>query len=540
MGIRKQLLSTVLTVSMISALLTGCAGTADIASLAEQVPQETVTEEDKAATEEEQEVAGQNTLAIMAKGYTGLTNLTTENNEDGTYRYEDMTEDGDTIIINMCAPAKPLGDESLEDYATAFVQDEVKPESTVTVISQDDDLTQALTYSVYKVNWEWGSNEDTQWGTGVVVLTDLFNYYYGYSCGADFYEDNEEFYEEELKSIELVDLSELSDTADTEDIRGKLSLGNDENTNEESDEVELLDDEDDIASADPNKEKTPDAEISRGMEITKKDVTAADIAGYWKYDAYDEMYLVLYDKGTYETYDLKTDDLLSEGTFELKGSELAMTEKGAKEAEKLEVLGSMRIMDSDGDTLSPYVPVKQTAADVSDSSNVTRKYGSYDGFYEDQGDGTYKFKSRSKGVFIRFPSWFSAGEGADYVYATDDNTVFVTGRNVTDEYYSYPGSDEQFVKDIGAQYLVEDFANFFGYYENCADTKFSYGDTANTMGVFSANLWNSYCDEYCATKLFVSPFNDGTSEIMLINSFYGYGDSYARSNMMETRVGGYR
>ncbi|MCR4741131.1 MAG: hypothetical protein K5886_12840 [Lachnospiraceae bacterium] len=542
MKIRNKFLASILTASMFTGLLSGCAGVTDLAAVDPNAVTEAeseVSDADAEQAEAEMELASQNTLAIKAMGYSGLTNLRNDNNEDGSYFYEDMTEDGLTIITNMCAPSKGPGDESVEEFVSAFVTESVKEGCTVTGAAAYDELVNEISYPVYRVDWEWGSNEDTTWGTGVVIPTDTFNYYYGYSCPADFYEDNEGFYNEELKNVELIELEESAeDASETSDVglRASLSLGNNENTGEESDEVEAEVFED--AAEDPEAEKKPGGELVRGYDPAENTVEVKDLVGYWKYDAYDEMYLAIYDSGSYETYDMKTDDLQTEGKYELNGTQLELKEKGGDDTEILTVLGTKRLMDSEGDTLSPYVPVKPTAADASDSSDVTRRYGSYDGYYEEQSDGSYKLKSPSKGVYVKFPSWYDSGEGDDYVWASDGNNALITGRNVTDEYYSYPGTDEEFIREIGSLYLATDFYEFFGSYDGVGDATFRWGSDSTTVGTLSANIWNDWNDLSCCTKLFVSNFKDGSCEIMIINSFYNYGDNYSKENMKAMTVGG--
>ncbi len=318
--------------------------------------------------------------------------------------------------------------------------------------------------------------------------------------------------------------------------RESLSLGNEENTGEESEAVSDINDYGPDA-ADAGKEKKPE-ELVRGAASEKKAFTADDVAGYWKYDAYDEMYIAIYDSGSYETYDMKTDDLLTEGKFEINGDQLEMTEKGETTPQILTILGLQRLKDDEGDTLSPYIPVKQTSADAADSSEVTRRYGYYDGYYKDLGDGTYQLKSPSKGVYIKFPSWCNSGEGDDYVWASDGNMAYATGRNVTDEYYSYPGTDEDFIKDIGAYYLEADFNDYFGPTDGAADVTFRWGDGGTNIScMLSENLWNDWSDVWCTAKLFVSGFDDGTYEVMIINTFYGYGDSYSKDIARQMKVG---
>ena len=38
--------------------------------------------------------------------FTNMQNLRTENNEDGTYRYEDFTQDGQILIVNTAEPTR--------------------------------------------------------------------------------------------------------------------------------------------------------------------------------------------------------------------------------------------------------------------------------------------------------------------------------------------------------------------------------------------------------------------------------------------------
>ncbi|MCR4655302.1 MAG: hypothetical protein K5770_03620 [Lachnospiraceae bacterium] len=552
MKIRNRFLASILTASMLASMLTGCAATPDIAAPAEPAAEqaaetetetETVTEsevsEDEQAAAAEAETAAQNMLAIAAKGYTGLTNLVNKNNDDGSYYYEDMTEDGDTIITNMCAPAKDPGDDGVEAYVKSFVEEAVKEGCEVNEVSLYEELSADLSYPAYRVNWEWGSNEDTRWGTGVVIPTDTFTYYYGYSCPADFYEDNEAFYDEELKGIELISIEDVSADSSEQAVsidRAALSLGNDENKGEESEEIEP-EAADIAADASGSEKKQSDDELTRDFKPAETAVTAKDLAGYWKYDAYDEMYLAIYDSGSYETYDMKTDDLLTEGKYEINGSQLEMTEKGADSAEILTILGPLRLKDNEGDTLSPYIPVKPTTANTSDSSEVNRRYGEYDAYYEEQSDGRYKLRSPSKGVYLVFPSWYNSGEADDYLWASDGDIACVTARNVTDEYYSFAGTDEEFLRKVGSHYLVQDFFDIYGENDGIADSKYTWGNDNGTVATITANMWNDWYDVNVCTKLFVSGFNDGTCEIMIINSFYGYGDNSSKENMKAMAAG---
>lgn len=158
-----------------------------------------------------------NYLALKGPSYTGLTNLTKENNEDGSYYYQDMTEDALTVITNMSSRNSQRDGQDPDAYAENFVCAVVDDTDSAKIISSknDETVSESTTYPSYRVYWESGSNEDTRQNAGVVVLTDNFTYYYGFGCPIDFYEDSADFYENELDSVELIDLADLDATSES-------------------------------------------------------------------------------------------------------------------------------------------------------------------------------------------------------------------------------------------------------------------------------------------------------------------------------------
>ena len=164
----------------------------------------------KAEDDEEasHEIDMKNFFTIKAPGYTQLENIKTENNFDGTYYYEDMTSDGLTIITNMSAQTTIRDAQKPDAYAINFVCEYVDNDAIVTDCVQDEKLTEKMVYPVYKITWEKGSNEDSRQAVGVVIKTDLYTYYFGYSCPLDYFEDNADFYNEELDGIEWLELEE--------------------------------------------------------------------------------------------------------------------------------------------------------------------------------------------------------------------------------------------------------------------------------------------------------------------------------------------
>lgn len=210
--------STIISVMLVTAGVCGCGDTT--AGIEESVDMDDpnegkgdlITDEEQFAGEEEPAV---NELALKGPLYTGITNLSTLNNEDGTYIYEDMTEDGLTVIRNMCSHNLQRDGQDPDAYAENYVCAVVDETDSAKIIDSADDetLSASLTYPAYRIYWESGSNEDTRKYVGVVVLTDNFTYYYGYGCPIDYYEENAAFYESELDSIKLINLKDF-DSAD--------------------------------------------------------------------------------------------------------------------------------------------------------------------------------------------------------------------------------------------------------------------------------------------------------------------------------------
>ncbi len=167
-------------------------------------------------------------LALRGPSYTGLTQLDKVNNDDGSYTYRDMTEDGLTVITNMRYPNSQRDGQDPDAYAENIVCAVVDDTDSAKIISSKDDVVSSehLSYPSYRVYWESGSNEDSRQSVGVVVLTDKFTFYYGYGCPVDYYEENVASYESDLDSIEWTDLSDLDagrssgDTAGTEESDG--------------------------------------------------------------------------------------------------------------------------------------------------------------------------------------------------------------------------------------------------------------------------------------------------------------------------------
>ncbi|MCR5302346.1 MAG: hypothetical protein K6E49_07875 [Lachnospiraceae bacterium] len=188
-----------------------------------------ITDEDQSADSDTETVV--NELALRGPSYTGLSELYSLNNEDGTYIYQDMTEDTLTVITNMCSRDSRRDGQDPDAYAENYVCAVVDDTASARIISskEDEAVSASTKYPSYRVYWESGANEDTKQNVGVVVLADNFTFYYGYGCPIDYYEENADFYESELGSVELIDLANLGskDSADAGESSGEDAGGYD-------------------------------------------------------------------------------------------------------------------------------------------------------------------------------------------------------------------------------------------------------------------------------------------------------------------------
>lgn len=128
--------------------------------------------------------------------FTNMETLQSENYEDGTYYYADVTEDGLTIVVNTVLPHDFVDDaQTLEDYLidcalTLGATDTYLLET----VEENNVYTENMSYPVYIVTYTAGENEDTREWTVFVMDTDSYTYLYGFGTTLDWADD-------EMKSI---------------------------------------------------------------------------------------------------------------------------------------------------------------------------------------------------------------------------------------------------------------------------------------------------------------------------------------------------
>ena len=174
-------LSRSLAAALMLALLAGCGqaqpGT-DVNGSSSSVgqPNPSVSDSSDGST-------GGQTVPVLMGGalhFTGMESVTAENYPDGTYFYQDVTQDGQTDVFNVCQPNRITDGVDEDDYLCAAAR-ALDPEASTAYqlgdVVQDPDDSQALSYPVYRITFTTGANEDQRDWTVLALNADSHTYF---------------------------------------------------------------------------------------------------------------------------------------------------------------------------------------------------------------------------------------------------------------------------------------------------------------------------------------------------------------------------
>lgn len=156
------------------------------------------------------DVIPQDSIPVLMGGalpFTNMQNLLSENHDDGTYRYEDITEDGQLLVVNTAEQSCFVPDvQELDDYLTACALS-LSDAGTYELLSveEHEEYSKNLSYPVYIVTYTAGENEDTREWTVFVMDTDICTYLYGFCAPPDAAADMGETYQNIFSQLYLSD-----------------------------------------------------------------------------------------------------------------------------------------------------------------------------------------------------------------------------------------------------------------------------------------------------------------------------------------------
>ena len=146
-------------------------------------------------------------LMSDALPFTNMETLQSENHEDGTYYYADVTEDGQTIVVNTVLPHDLMDDaQTLEDYLTGCALDLGETDTyRLQTVEENDAYTGQMSYPVYIVTYTAGRNEDAREWTVFAMDTDRYTYLYGFCSTLDAADDMKSIYQDIFAGLYLSD-----------------------------------------------------------------------------------------------------------------------------------------------------------------------------------------------------------------------------------------------------------------------------------------------------------------------------------------------
>ena len=154
-----------------------------------------------------------NSMVFMnGANFTGMTVERNDTFEDGTYWYEDRTEDKMISIVNRCVPMEPAWMEEVLDPVEEIeriVHDTVSAEAYDFWGEAGGDQTSVKNgFPTYYGQWSIGGNEDTHRYDGIIVLTDHYAYLYYFSIPGDDYEEMADTFRDIMQRLQLEEVKE--------------------------------------------------------------------------------------------------------------------------------------------------------------------------------------------------------------------------------------------------------------------------------------------------------------------------------------------
>ena len=156
------------------------------------------------------DVISQGDIPVLMDGalpFINMQNLLSENHEDGTYHYEDITEDGQLLVVNVAEQSCFVPDvQELDDYLTACALS-LSDADTYELLSaeENEEYSKNVSYPVYIVTYTACENEDTRKWSVFVMDTDICTYLYGFCASPDVVADMDETYQNIFSKLYLSD-----------------------------------------------------------------------------------------------------------------------------------------------------------------------------------------------------------------------------------------------------------------------------------------------------------------------------------------------
>ena len=197
-----------LAAALALALLTGCG---QVQPRSDQSGSLTASRSDQSDISSADGSAGGQTVPVLMGGalpFTGMESVTAETYPDGTYFYQDVTQDGQTDVFNVCQANRITDGVDEDDYLCAAAR-ALDPDQSDAYqfgeVVQEPEYSQALSYPVYRITFTTGSNEDQRSWIVFALNTDSHTYFYAFRATPQAAEDMADIYADVFSQLYLAD-----------------------------------------------------------------------------------------------------------------------------------------------------------------------------------------------------------------------------------------------------------------------------------------------------------------------------------------------
>lgn len=175
-------------------------------STSERIAETALTGEEEFAGEAASRESEQkeNTLVFMNGAFfTGMEPVQNENYDDGSYLYEDKTEDGQTRIVNTAFLMKMGEEESTEQYLARIIEEREGGKEMAFSIEEETELEKRFRCPAFQVQWNDEKEGQMKKSIGIAAFSEDFTYLYYFEADEAVFMDMEEVYEDILSNLSL-------------------------------------------------------------------------------------------------------------------------------------------------------------------------------------------------------------------------------------------------------------------------------------------------------------------------------------------------
>ena len=218
-------------------------------------------------------------------------------------------------------------------------------------------------------------------------------------------------------------------------------------------------------------------------------------------------------------------EMYLEGTYYFEGEDFVMTLEDEIYEGYLAEEGVLSLFDVDGyfyevEELG-YYPRENAGGFVAGGSESNREY-------EDLGNGTIRYRDRGAGIAATYADWMTNYEDdvlPGSILIADNEEGFVLTFNVTDDYWSYDGYDEDFLMELYNDPITAAVNEIYGSDWEAGAVTFLEDSRESYVIIGEANLYNDDFDIMVRAELYHTLLNDEITDTIIAKIYlYEYGN----------------